>query len=435
MAGNFLAEAWSELAIALIAIALRLYFRITHVGFQKLGWDDLLMVCAGLVYACETTAAHFVGVWLGLANNNITPEGRATLDPNSREWQFRVNGSKTHIIGWVCYTALFWLLKCCWTIYYSRMTDGVRKMDIRIKLAWVFIAVSYVAAICMVFFKCWPLHRQWQINPDPGNNCQPGFSKLQVSFIMAINTATDLYLMAIPIPIIYKARLDIKRKLSLFVLFSGGWIVIIFGILRCVTLVTVGANEPSESGQWSVRESFLAVIISNAPMIFPLFKRWFYSVSGMTSSGFRSDNAHSYPLKSNTKGSKVHIRSGSQPHLRSKKEKKHQHPLSVPNDTAWGSDEAIVTVEQSGKKGAMDAVGKVGGSKSSNDSLETVREEATNTSPNHTATDTNSEVGKGAHTFGKGNIVMTREWEVSEGYEEYDRQKQNSPPGATRHPR
>lgn len=27
-----------------------------------------------------------------------------------------------------------------------------------------------------------------------------------------------------------------------------------------------------------------------------------------------------------------------------------QHPLSIPNDTAWGSDEAIITVDQDGRK-------------------------------------------------------------------------------------
>jgi hypothetical protein len=48
MAENFLAEAWSELAIALIAIGLRFYWRITQYGWRKLGWDDLLMVCAGV---------------------------------------------------------------------------------------------------------------------------------------------------------------------------------------------------------------------------------------------------------------------------------------------------------------------------------------------------------------------------------------------------
>lgn len=33
------------------------------------------------------------------------------------------------------------------------------------------------------------------------DNCQPGFSKLQVSFVMVLNTITDLYLMAIPLPV------------------------------------------------------------------------------------------------------------------------------------------------------------------------------------------------------------------------------------------
>lgn len=77
---------------------------------------------------------------------------------------------------------------------------------------------------------------------------------------MALNTITDIFLMAIPLPvstlcwpcyyqvtdtnwqIIWKARLDTKRKISLMILFSGGWIVIIFGILRCVTLVTVRSH-------------------------------------------------------------------------------------------------------------------------------------------------------------------------------------------------
>ena len=54
----------------------------------------------------------------------------------------------------------------------NALRDGLRKMDVRIKMAWILVASTYVAAICMIFFKCWPLHRQWQINPDPGSRCQ-----------------------------------------------------------------------------------------------------------------------------------------------------------------------------------------------------------------------------------------------------------------------
>ncbi|KAF1968737.1 hypothetical protein BU23DRAFT_572133 [Bimuria novae-zelandiae CBS 107.79] len=264
--------------------------------------DGYLMVLAGTFYLAETIAAHFfVAVYLGMANNNVLPERRAILDPDSLEWRYTVNGSKTHIIGWFTYTGIFWTLRCCWTLYYTRLTDGVQRMDIRIK----------IAGTCMVVFKCWPLHRQWQIHPNPGNNCYPGASKLQISFVMAINTITDMYLMAIPVPF--------------------------------------GPTQPSESGQRSVRESFLAVVISNGPMVFPLFKRWIYAATGMVSSHRKSSKSAFYPLDSvNKNGERKHTGASSGGQSCSKRSRGFQHPLSMPNDTAWGSDEANVTVKKDG---------------------------------------------------------------------------------------
>jgi hypothetical protein len=48
MATKFIAEAWTEFAIATLFIGPRFYFRYTHTGRQGLGWDDLLMVFAGV---------------------------------------------------------------------------------------------------------------------------------------------------------------------------------------------------------------------------------------------------------------------------------------------------------------------------------------------------------------------------------------------------
>lgn len=97
--------------------------------------DDLALLTSKTFYLCETAAAHFVvAVYLGMAHNNVLPERRATLDPDSVEWRNSVNGSKIHIIGWFMYTALFWTLKCCWTLYYTRMT-------------WVF-PISHYAQWC-----------------------------------------------------------------------------------------------------------------------------------------------------------------------------------------------------------------------------------------------------------------------------------------------
>ena len=48
MAENFVAEAFTLLAIGLIVIGLRLYSRCLSVGFRRLAPDDYLMIIAGV---------------------------------------------------------------------------------------------------------------------------------------------------------------------------------------------------------------------------------------------------------------------------------------------------------------------------------------------------------------------------------------------------
>lgn len=338
-----------------------------------------------------------------MGTNNFTPEQRKTLVPGSDVWNQAVNGSKTHIFGWFVYTALMWTLKSCWTIYYSRMRNGLKRVDVRIKVAWFLNGTSYIAAVCMIVFKCWPLHRQWQIYPDPGDNCYPGASKLNVTFISVLNISTDLYLMAIPLPIIYRAHLDIKRKISLMILFSGGWIVISFGILRCVTLVTVGPTEPSESGQWSVRESFLAVLVSNAPMVFPLVKRWSCAAMGIVSTT-RKNSKGSFPLDDFSK-SRQSKRTVERSHERTSREHRIMHPLSIPNDTAWGSDDAIITVNKETNENLQE-----------DESGATALEVVSETSVESFAKERRSQMGgKRSSSLSPGDILMVREWTTSEG--------------------
>lgn len=48
MAENFIAEAFSLLAISLVVIVLRWISRVMTVGFSKLAADDYLMIVAGV---------------------------------------------------------------------------------------------------------------------------------------------------------------------------------------------------------------------------------------------------------------------------------------------------------------------------------------------------------------------------------------------------
>lgn len=56
MAGNFIAEAFSLLAISLVVIVLRWISRVMTVGFARLAADDYLMIVAGVSETCLSAA-------------------------------------------------------------------------------------------------------------------------------------------------------------------------------------------------------------------------------------------------------------------------------------------------------------------------------------------------------------------------------------------
>lgn len=67
----------------------------------------------------------------------------------------------------------------------------------------------------------------------------PAISYVQTVFVMVMNTLTDFYLMAIPIPMVWKSHLPKAKKITLLIMFSGGLLEMAFGILRCVSILTV----------------------------------------------------------------------------------------------------------------------------------------------------------------------------------------------------
>lgn len=195
-----------------------------------------------MVYGLETGAAYMVGAWfMGLANNSMTDEQRKKLSPDSEEYHLRVGGSKVQVAGWSLYTLLLWLLKTCMAIFYSRLTwvliplhlfcsllliyillssAGLVNMRIRIHVAYVLIAATYIATICSILFGCYPMDKNWQIYPNPGSTsyqrlvtlqdrasdylldyCQPAVSKIDIYVTVVLNVATDLYLISIPAPV------------------------------------------------------------------------------------------------------------------------------------------------------------------------------------------------------------------------------------------
>ncbi|KAI1491827.1 hypothetical protein F5X96DRAFT_629647 [Biscogniauxia mediterranea] len=341
----FIQEVWGLQGTAYLFVGLRYYSKLSTVGLHNFAWDDFLMFLAVLVYTAESVMAYFVvAYWKGLANNAMTDEQRASLDPNSEEWYLRVNGSKTHVVGLLLYTTLLWLLKACWLVYYARLTKGINNDKLRLMINWgiVIMSATYIASLLVAFLKCIPFDHQWQIYPTPSNNCMPAISTLQTVFVMVMNTITDFYLMAIPLPVIWESHLPLRKKFGVLLMFSGGVLEMAFGILRCVSILTKGDTDPAQSGYWSVRESFVSVVTTNLPLVYPLFK-------GIIEKGLSASRSKA-GTTTDSRGYRLNSVQGRG--TTSKKD-----PFSVPNETSWGSKEHIVVepgANSSGEEASLD---------------------------------------------------------------------------------
>jgi hypothetical protein len=128
-ANAFIRECWGLQGASYLVLGLRYTHQFTTYGMSNISGDDILMFLATLVYTAESVAAHFVvAYWKGLANNGMTDEQRAALDPSDPEYELRVNGSKTHVIGLLLYATLLWILKGCWIFYYGRLGSVIAQL-------------------------------------------------------------------------------------------------------------------------------------------------------------------------------------------------------------------------------------------------------------------------------------------------------------------
>ncbi|KAF4962635.1 hypothetical protein FSARC_9305 [Fusarium sarcochroum] len=281
----FNVEAFSLLGIAVLVTALRSYVRISAVGFRNLWADDYLVVLAAGIYAIETGLAYSVGnIAKGLANNSMTDEQRASLHPDDREYQLRVMGSKIQLVLWATYSSLLWVLKAAICTFYYRLTKDLDGYRTRVTIGFALIIISFVTIQLNLLLSCRPFVHWWQIYPDPGAFCHAAISPGLIWTCLAFNIITDFYLIMIPMPMLWKAAMPWPQKVGLISLFSCGLFVTMAAILRVVLVVSNTINGPQLAASWAVRETFVAIMTTNIPMLFPTFKQWVVPIVDRASS-------------------------------------------------------------------------------------------------------------------------------------------------------
>lgn len=128
-------------------------------------------------------------------------------------------------------------------------------------------------------------------------------------------------------------------------MFCGGSLTAIFGILLCTFVLLDRPNGPELAGAWSCRESFVAVFISNLPIMYPIIHRFFRNLASKVYTG---PNLHSEGTSSNKSLGATNFKKSTLSKS-SRKKGKYEHPLSLPPETLYtrfGSEEEIVDKER-----------------------------------------------------------------------------------------
>ena len=113
--------------------------------------------------------------------------------------------------------------------------------------------------------------------------CQPAVSNPIIWVYYVCNITTDLYLLSIPLPLLWGSQLQTWKKISLISVFSGGIFIVVCATFRVVFIVTDPVNGAQLAGSWAARECFVAVVTTNLPMVFTLVKAWVGPVVSLVS--------------------------------------------------------------------------------------------------------------------------------------------------------
>lgn len=76
-------------------------------------------------------------------------------------------------------------------------------------LRW-FIVLTFLGVVASTLTECRPFPHYWQVDPDPGPECRLGYAQLATMGTSSV--LMHLLLVGIPIPIIVKSRMTLKRS-------------------------------------------------------------------------------------------------------------------------------------------------------------------------------------------------------------------------------
>ncbi|KAH8892476.1 hypothetical protein GQ53DRAFT_604126, partial [Thozetella sp. PMI_491] len=260
--GTLLSGVIALMAVTTLFVGLRVYIRhqITH----SLWWDDWTMLIA-LAFTIMTGIDMCIMVKFGGGSHIYTLANQTIKDY-----------FLCFYLSIVFYNAGLGVIKISLLLQYYRIfSHHMRRITL---IAMGIIGMWCTALVLTSIFSCTPIEGFW--NKDIEARCIPQIPQWYIN--AAGNIATDLFIFALPIPVLWKLKLPLSQRLSLVGVFGIGFFTCTISVIR-ISFLSLGDDTTYENvgpAIWSIAELSCGIIGSCLPTLRPVVVRLFPFLGG-----------------------------------------------------------------------------------------------------------------------------------------------------------
>ncbi|KAI9846547.1 MAG: hypothetical protein M1838_001243 [Thelocarpon superellum] len=246
------------LGLATVSVIARLFSKkLTRVRW---GYDDSLIVF-GLIVSCMFSATLFYATDQGLGRHVVT------LDPNYM-YTTQLARYILEILSAVCMMAV----KTSIMIFYHRIFPS-RVFRWWVVALQIFMTLTFISGLLCIIFACTPI--SYYYDPKVEGHC---INLETFDFVEGILTiVTDVYILVLPLPMVWKLRVYRKQKWALSIIFVLGGFVCFASASKLSMIHLIWSDDQTFTGYWpaiwSLIENNVGVFCACLPTLRPLMLR------------------------------------------------------------------------------------------------------------------------------------------------------------------
>ncbi|KAH8650551.1 hypothetical protein BGZ60DRAFT_192892 [Tricladium varicosporioides] len=182
------------------------------------------------------------------------------------------------VIGVCVYYVLAASIKLTCLLFYRNIFSPSHKTLIFVNAGIVFVLLVYTGMFFAQLFNCSPVQLAWDMTLH--GHCTP--KKIMTYLSGAVNAATDIYVLMVPVPAVWALPVDTGRKIRVVSVFSLGFCACIMSIVRLGMLNNLYTNKfndiswiVSEVGIWAIIEVNVGLMCA-CMLVFPAFLKHYW---------------------------------------------------------------------------------------------------------------------------------------------------------------